>query len=80
MRIWRWAHALPLLALVLHLPAAAGAQAHPKPPAAAPAAAKSGADPTDFITRIEPSYEHKRLDNRAGIRPAGPRPGDRPGG
>ncbi|NIO06377.1 MAG: hypothetical protein GTN74_17755 [Proteobacteria bacterium] len=25
--------------------------------------AKTGADPTDFITRYEPSYEHKELDN-----------------
>lgn len=24
---------------------------------------KTGADPTDFITRYEPSYEHKELDN-----------------
>lgn len=27
--------------------------------------AKTGADPTDFITRYEPSYEHKDLDNGA---------------
>lgn len=39
--------------------------AAPPPPATQPAhpGAKTGADPTDFITRIEPSYEHKRLDD-----------------
>ena len=29
--------------------------------------AKTGADPTDFITRYEPSYEHKDLDNGANL-------------
>ncbi len=32
-------------------------------PALAQERAKTGADPTDFITRYEPSYEHKELDN-----------------
>lgn len=30
---------------------------------APPGPEKSGADPTDFITRYEPSYEHRRLDD-----------------
>jgi len=34
-------------------------------PAHAEEKAKTGADPTDFITRYEPSYEHKDLDNGA---------------
>jgi hypothetical protein len=29
--------------------------------------AKTGADPTDFITRYEPSYEHRELDNGSSL-------------
>jgi hypothetical protein len=37
-------------------------------PAAPPAGAqKSGADPTDFITRYEPSFEHKAIDGGTSI-------------
>ncbi len=61
-------HFRPVLAAVftsaLALPALLAGQQQPattpQPPAEAP---KTGADPTDFITRIEPSYEHKRLDD-----------------
>jgi len=44
--------------LILH-PALASAQ-DPEPAAEPPA--KPGADPTDFITRYEPSFEHKSMD------------------
>jgi hypothetical protein len=44
----------------------AGAQDKPAPAAGAPPA-KSGADPTDFITRYEPSLEHKAVDGGVGL-------------
>lgn len=53
--MFAWAIALPPLLASQQRPAAA-AQALAEAP-------KTGADPTDFITRIEPSYEHKRLDD-----------------
>jgi hypothetical protein len=52
--------AVVLVSAAVLAPALASQQ-RPAPPQAA--VARTGADPTDFITRIEPSYEHKRLEN-----------------
>jgi hypothetical protein len=55
--------------LVCAVAAMASAQNRPpatEPPGQAPPA-KSGADPTDFITRYEPSIEHKSIDGGIGL-------------
>jgi hypothetical protein len=62
----RWATLACLVGMPVHLAAQEPPAAPPpaQPPAGGP---KTGADPTDFITRIEPSYEHKTLNDETGL-------------
>lgn len=65
-RLGRYASGALKISLFILVAVLAVGPANAQPPSQAPTpssgAAKSGADPTDFITRYEPSYEHKDVD------------------
>jgi hypothetical protein len=54
------------LGCLVGMPHQLGAQQQLAAPPGTPAA-KTGADPTDFITRIEPSFEHRTLNDGTGL-------------
>jgi hypothetical protein len=53
------------LAFLVGMPDQLGARQQPAAPPSP--AAKTGADPTDFITRIEPSFDHRTLNDGTGL-------------